>query len=677
MSAQRFRLAPEAAAPPVDLGGELARLRRLLGQAGERLRQAHSDDPLAAHRGLVISDAAFARIVDEPRPLPASAPAPEPRWAPLTGLAQRLGLDAFATDLVLLLLAAEVAPELGAAMAYVQDDAARPWPTLALAGRLFATPPESVRRALLPDAPLLRLRVVAVEEPAPGLMPERPLRLEAGVLGWLLDHYAPDPLIAAALVELPPPLLDAPLGALAERLAARLAEPEALLRVALAGLPRSGRRAVATAMAARLGLRLVTLDLETLAAGGEPAGAIVATLGRDAALLDLAYLVEAPAGDGAPPGTMALWRLLQRRLEALLVTLQPPGAPVATGTVMAELEDPGLVRRLGLWQAALPEGHGVAEAPLAELAGAIELGPTEIALVARGAAATAPDLTAEALRHVARRHAAAAMGGLAERLTPAAGWGDLVLPDDTMALLREIAAAARGRVRVMGAWGMAQGSRGRGLAVLFTGLSGTGKTTAAEVLAQELDLDLWRIDLASTVSKWSGETEKNLKKIFDAADGGSAVLFFDEADALFGKRAEVKDARDRFANIEVDDLLQRIERHRGIAILATNRKGDLDPAFMRRLRYVVPFPLPDAPARRRIWAGSFPAATPTAALDLDLLAGMDLAGGSIRNIALNAASLAAAEGVPVSMAHIGHAARREHQKLEKLPVGIAVRAPGS
>ncbi len=676
MSARRFRLAPEAAPRPAELADELARLRRLLGEAGERLRLAHKDDLLAAHRGLVISDAAFARLVDEPPEPMATEPPPEPRWPPLAELARRLGLDAFATDLVLLLLAGEVAPELGAAMAYVQDDAARPWPTLALAGRLFGAPPESVRRALLPDAPLLRLRVVALDETAPGLMPERPMRLEAGVLGWLLGHYAPDPLTAAALVELPPPLLDAPLDALAEGLADRLAEPAAPLRVALAGPPRAGRRAVATAMAVRLGLRLVKLDLEALAASGELAGALVASLGRDGALLDLAYLVEAPAGDTAPPGVQALWRLLQRRLEALLVTLQPPGAPIAPGTVTAELGDPGLVRRLGLWQAALPAGHGVHDEALAELAGAIELGPTEIAQVAPAAAATASDLSAGVLRLAARRHAAAAMGGLAERLTPAAGWNDLVLPEDTMALLHEIAAAARSRVRVMGEWGMAQGSRGRGLAVLFTGPSGTGKTTAAEVLAKELDLDLWRIDLASTVSKWIGETEKNLKKIFDAADGGSAVLFFDEADALFGKRAEVKDARDRFANIEVDDLLQRIERHRGIAILATNRKGDLDPAFMRRLRYVVPFPLPDAPARRRIWAASFPQATPTAELDFDALAAMDLAGGSIRNIALNAASLAAAEDVPVSMAHIAHAARREHQKLEKLPVGVAVRGAG-
>lgn len=668
MSARRIRLAAETGVSPLDLEGELGRLRRLLGEAGERLRQAHGDDPLATHRGLVISDAAFGRIVDAPPASPAPLPPAEPRWAPLAGLARRLALDAFATDLVLLLLAGELAPELGAAMAYVHDDAARPWPTLALAGRLFAMPPEEVRCALLPDAPLRRLRVVAIEEQASGLLPERPLRLEPAVLGWLLGRYAPDPLAAAALDELPAPLLDAPLAELAETLAARLAEPRAPLRLALSGPPRSGRRAVATAMAAGLGLRLVTLDLETLAAMGEPAEALVATLSRDAALLDLAYLIEEPTGDRTASGVMALWRLLLRRLEALLVTLQPPGAPVAAGTLAVELDDPGLARRLGLWRLALPEGHAVEEAPLAELAGAIELGPTEIARVVEAAAA-GPALTAERLRLAARRQAAAAMGGLAERLTPAASFDDLVLPDDTMAHLREIASAARGRARVMGAWGMVPGSRGQGLAVLFTGPSGTGKTTAAEALAKELDLDLWRIDLAGTVSKWIGETEKNLKRIFDAADGGGAVLFFDEADALFGKRAEVKDARDRFANIEIDDLLQRVERHRGIAILATNRRGDLDPAFMRRLRHVVPFPWPDAPARRRIWAESFPPTTPTAALDLDLLAGMELAGGSIRNIALNAACLAAAEDVPVGMAHIGHAARREHQKLEKLPVG--------
>ncbi len=270
----------------------------------------------------------------------------------------------------------------------------------------------------------------------------------------------------------------------------------------------------------------------------------------------------------------------------------------------------------------------------------------------------------------ARGQAAARLGDLAARLTPAAGWDDLVLPVDTKAQLREIAAAARGRGRVMGAWGMAPGSRGRGVAVLFTGPSGTGKTTAAEALAAELDLDLWRIDLAGTVSKWIGETEKNLRKIFDAADAGGAILFFDEADALFGKRSEVKDARDRYANIEVDDLLQRIERHRGIAILSTNRKGDLDPAFMRRLRYVVPFPFPDVAARRGIWARAFPPAVPTAGLDLDMLATLDLAGGSIRNVALNAASLAAGQGVPVGMEHLRHAARREYQKLEKLPAGL-------
>lgn len=660
---------PEAAGLPSTLEGELARLRRLLAQAGERLRQAQAGDPLAAHRGLVISDAAFARLVQDTPPSPPPMAPPEPRWPPLMGLAQRLGLDAFATDLVLLLLAGEVDPGLAAAMAYVQDDAQRRWPTLALATRLFGASPDAARAALMPDSPLLRLRVMAVEETGSALMPDRGLRLEPPVLAWLLGRFTADPLTASAMVELPPPLLDAPLAEIADRLSARLAVPTTPPRLALTGPRRSGRRAVACAVAARLGQHLVALDLTALRAAEASPTAALAALGRDAALLDLAFLVDAATIDPADRQLGSLWQLLQRRLEALLVTIDSAGAPVPADATAAALPDPGLERRLGFWRAALPRGHAVEDGRLGELAAEMELGPAEIVPIVRAAAAI-PAFTGADLRAAARGQAAARMGGLAERLVPGAGWDDLVLPADTTAQLREIAAAARGRGRVMGAWGMAPGSRGRGLAVLFTGPSGTGKTTAAEVLAAELDLDLWRIDLAGTVSKWIGETEKNLKRIFDAADAGGAILLFDEADALFGKRAEVKDARDRYANIEVDDLLQQIERHRGIAILSTNRKGDLDPAFMRRLRWVVPFPFPDVAARREIWARAFPPAVPTAGLDLDMLASLDLAGGSIRNVALNAASLAAGQGVPVGMEQLRHAARREYQKLEKLPTGL-------
>ena len=233
-------------------------------------------------------------------------------------------------------------------------------------------------------------------------------------------------------------------------------------------------------------------------------------------------------------------------------------------------------------------------------------------------------------------------------------------------MLRQIAAHLRQRFTVQESWGFAaQGSRGHGLATLFAGESGTGKTLAAEVLAHTLQLDLYRIDLSAVVSKYIGETEKNLRKVFDAAEDCGAILLFDEADALFGKRTEVKDSHDRHANIEVSYLLQRMEAYRGLAVLTTNLKASLDSAFMRRLRFVVQFPFPDQPQRRALWQRVFPPATPTCDLDIEKLSRLSMTGGSIRNIALNAAFLAADAGEPVSMGHLLQAAHAEASKRER------------
>jgi SpoVK/Ycf46/Vps4 family AAA+-type ATPase len=222
------------------------------------------------------------------------------------------------------------------------------------------------------------------------------------------------------------------------------------------------------------------------------------------------------------------------------------------------------------------------------------------------------------------------------------------------------------RTTVYDSWGFgAISARGLGISALFAGSSGTGKTLAAEVLANALALDLYRIDLSSVVSKYIGETEKNLRRVFDAAEDGGAILFFDEADALFGKRSEVKDSHDRYANIEINYLLQRMESYRGLAVLATNRKGDLDPAFMRRVRFVVNFPFPDTSLRAEIWRRIFPTGTPTDDLDVAKLSRLKVAGGNIRNIALNAAFLAAAEGSSVGMFHLQRAAKAECAKIEK------------
>jgi SpoVK/Ycf46/Vps4 family AAA+-type ATPase len=258
------------------------------------------------------------------------------------------------------------------------------------------------------------------------------------------------------------------------------------------------------------------------------------------------------------------------------------------------------------------------------------------------------------------------LDGLAQRIEPAAGWEDLVLPEPQIQSLRQIAIHVRHRSTVYESWGFgAKSSRGLGISVLFAGVSGTGKTMAAEVLAAELRLDLYRIDLASMVSKYIGETEKNLRKVFDAAEESGAILLFDEAEALFGKRSEVKDSHDRYANIEVSYLLQRVEAYRGLAILTTNLKSSLDAAFLRRLRFIVQFPFPDAEQRAEIWRRVFPTGTPTKGLDILKLAKLNIPGGNIRNVALNAAFLAAEAGQEIWMSHIYDAAKTEYAKLER------------
>ena len=255
---------------------------------------------------------------------------------------------------------------------------------------------------------------------------------------------------------------------------------------------------------------------------------------------------------------------------------------------------------------------------------------------------------------------------LADRIEALASWDDLVLPYEELHTLRRIAARARRRYQVLEHWGFAEKTaRGLGSSVLFAGVSGTGKTMAAEILANELSLDLYRVDLSRVVSKYIGETEKNLARIFDAADEGGVVLLFDEADALFGKRSEVRDSHDRHANIEVSYLLQRMEAYQGVAILTTNIRSALDEAFLRRLRYVVTFPFPGMAERAEIWRRVFPRQTPTEGLDYEKLSRLPLAGGNIRNIALNAAFGAADAGMPVGMTHVREAAWEECVKLDK------------
>lgn len=287
------------------------------------------------------------------------------------------------------------------------------------------------------------------------------------------------------------------------------------------------------------------------------------------------------------------------------------------------------------------------------------------AATARRAAEDGRDISPLAW-HAGLTEARMSLEELGRRVEPRAGWEDLVLEERQRSILREIVAHVRRRGTVYQEWGFESVlRRGLGVTALFAGGSGTGKTLAAEVVAGQLGVDLFVVDLSQVVSKYIGETEKNLRRVFDAAERGGALLLFDEADALFGKRSEIKDSHDRYANLEVSYLLMRMEAYRGLAVLTTNMKKALDPAFMRRIRFVVDFPFPGVPERAEIWRRVIPKETPSQGLAPERLAQLTVAGGSIRNIALSAAFLAADEDCPMQMRHLLAAARTEYLKLER------------
>jgi hypothetical protein len=440
--------------------------------------------------------------------------------------------------------------------------------------------------------------------------------------------------------------------------------------IELCGDEDAGKHAVAAAASATLGLQLYAIRAVDIPAAAVEREALVRLWEREAVLSGSALLVGCQDLDGTANLRPAL-SLVERMRGVLIVTARDPLHARKRPLIRLDVNKPSPAEQHDLWQKAL--------GPLAqELNGQIEALITQFDLGIQGIHAVSAEVLeglsegreeapGAILWEACRAQSRPRLDDLAQRIEPAATWDELVLPESQRQILREVAAHVRQRARVYETWGFAaKGARGLGISALFAGASGTGKTMAAEVLASELRLDLYRIDLSQVVSKYIGETEKNLRRVFDAAEEGGAILLFDEADALFGKRSEVKDSHDRYANIEVSYLLQRMESYRGLAILTTNMKNALDTAFLRRIRFVVQFPFPDAEQRAEIWRLIFPPGTPTEGLDMSKLARLNVAGGNIRNIALNAAFLAADAGESVRMTHLLRAARGEYAKLEKL-----------
>jgi hypothetical protein len=576
-------------------------------------------------------------------------------------LAGRLGLSDFERDILLLCLANELDPSIQASFAAVQGGQGRSNPSFALAMALFD---HAAWDALSPERPLRYWRLVEINQPGATPLTTAPLRADERIVNFAkgLNHL--DSRVAVLLEPMPAAghAALAPSHQLRVEEIERLARATAPVRIALVGPDRDSKRRLAAAAAAALGLPCYRLSVEAIPAGAE-LDSFLRLWMRESLLLPFALHLDA---HDLPSATEETLRRLVRRAGGLVFVDLRDGISGLEIDARVDIAKPSAAEQRSEWEAQLGDASDKA-AIAARLSSHFDLNFADIAGVTREAQAGDANVPlTDRLWRGSITRARPALAQLAQRIDVKPSCRDIVLPDTEMALLDQIAAQVRGRSIVYDDWGFRERmNRGLGVSALFAGDSGTGKTMAAETLADRLDLDLYRIDLSAVVSKYIGETEKNLRNVFDAAEAGGAILFFDEADALFGKRSDVKDSHDRYANIEIDYLLQRMEAFAGLAILATNMKSALDTAFVRRLRFIVNFPYPGPAERRRIWERAFPPGAPLRAVDFDRLAQLDLTGGNIHGIAINAAFMAAAAGSPVTMDLLLDACRIELRKLER------------
>jgi ATPase family protein associated with various cellular activities (AAA)/winged helix domain-containing protein len=584
--------------------------------------------------------------------------------AAIDALAETFRLSPFERDLLLLCAGVEMDSAMAARCAEMVGRSQRSAITFALALATLADPHWS---ALSPSAPLRRYRLIEIEG-GQGLTGAA-VRIEERILHYLAGINQLDARLESFLQSRPQPVWIAEEHrALGEQIDG---DWDCLLHL-LGDDPR-GQEDIAALLAQRSGRKLYILRAENLPNAGGEVDQFIQLWGREALLLPAVLLLQM----GSATVTNATQQLVERLPGPLIMGSREP-IGLHRHAAIYEVNKPEPASQMRLWRKALGRAEASLNGMLDIIAGQFNLSAETIYSVAASCVAESAKSEPEKLWDVCRSVARPRLQGLAERIVTGssrtARWDDLVLPELQKQTLRQMALQSRHRMKVHETWGFAaRGRRGLGLSALFAGPSGTGKTLAAEVLAGELKLDLYRIDLSAVVSKYIGETEKNLKQVFDAADEGGVMLLFDEADALFGKRAEVKDSHDRYANIEVGYLLQRMENFLGVAILATNFKSSLDKAFQRRLRFTVDFPFPDADQREAIWRLVFPKATPTEGLDYRLLAQLNMTGGNIRNIALNAAFLAAAGGSPVRLEHLLQATRQEAIKIERPLSDIEIR----
>jgi hypothetical protein len=581
-------------------------------------------------------------------------------------LARRLGLSEFERDLLLLAVAMEFDTRIPALCARAQDDPSRAFPTYALALTIFEHPSWD---ALSPDRPLRFFRLIDIVQSSTQPLTSSPLRADERVVNYVKGLSHLDDRIAPFVMPLGDPVHDDELPesqrAIVEEMLWALQHDQPRLQpLQLLGPDPESKQLVARAAAHRLGLGVYRIAADMLPQQAADLETLARLWQREALLLPLALYIEASDLDrSSETHATPLKRFLARADSVVFVDARETW-PVPRGTHSFDVDKPLPHEQRELWTRALSD-QATEEAAL--LASQFNLSAAAIDRISTEALAGDAEVElGDRLWDRAAHHTRMHIDALAQRIDAKATWDDIVLPPQELELLRQIAAHVAERGTVYDEWGFrARMNRGFGISALFAGASGTGKTMAAEVIANELGLSLHRIDLSSVVSKWVGETEKNLEKLFRAADDSNGILFFDEADALFGKRTDVQHSQDRFANIEINFLLQRLESYRGLAVLATNLKDALDKAFLRRLRFIVNFPFPGPGERRSIWEKVFPPETPLEELDFDHLARLNLTGGSVHNIALASAFLAANRGTAVTMATVLESAKTELRKIEK------------
>lgn len=615
-------------------------------------------------------------------------------------LMQEYGLSKFEGEVLLVALAPELDLRYERLFAYLQDDVTRKRPTVDLVLDLLCQSAEKKlkeRASFSIEAPLLQHKLIhLVPDPhqvRPSLLSHY-VQLDEQIVSRLLEQEGLDRRLTSVCQLIPPSIsldalgLDGELRAFSYLIqeARQVSHP---LRLYFQGPNGSGRRLAAEALAGDARLKFLIVDLERARAAEKDFEQAIDLALRQARFPESLLYLEGLDSLRTAEETNHYHQLLQRMndypgvaiLSGSLPWEPPKEGPL--GVLVLNFTFPSFEERRALWEARLGEMGIVLDAEeVQSLAGRFRLTPVQIAnavatawnqsllrLDESGSSAGEPALKLKDLLAAARAQSGFDLAKLARKINPLYSWGDIILPDDVLVQLHQIGQRVAYRELVMDAWGFERKlSQGKGISALFAGPSGTGKTMAAEIIANELGLDLYKIDLSSVVSKYIGETEKNLERIFTAAENANAILFFDEAEALFGKRSEVRDAHDRYANIEIAYLLQKMEQYEGLAILATNLRQNMDDAFLRRLQFIVEIPFPDEVSRFRIWQVLFPSQAPRdESIDFAFLARQfRLSGGNIKNVVLQAAFLAAAQNDRIRMSHLLQATQREYQKMGKL-----------